>query len=201
MGRFVANALRLPLILWEFVAKTLPLGPEAAHLPRSRRVGRNRETNVRRFITTAVLILNGLTVTGCGTRVHDVVRAEAAQFRERLDSGHLEDMPPSYEKKHQWIWLRNMQPRLQLGKRVSSSEVHLVDVTGNFRLVMIFYNSEFQHGTGLEQFDYIVGDDGHVRLENYQFHAGVKLDCVGWLAPDCRAIEVATGKIITTAAR
>jgi len=113
----------------------------------------------------------------------------------------LEDMPSSYEKKHQLIWLRNMQPRLQLGKRVSSSEVNLVDVTGNFRLVMIFYNSEFQHGTALERFDYIVGDDGHVRLENYQFHAGVKLDCVGWLAPDCRAIEVATGKIITNAAR
>jgi hypothetical protein len=130
-----------------------------------------------------------------------VNRSDCAGWTAILDGGPLEDMPSSYEKKHQWIWLRNMQLRLQLGKRVSSSEVHLVDVTGNFRLVMIFYNSEFQHGTELEQFDYIVGDDGHVRLENYPFHTGVKLDCVGWLAPDCRAIEVATAKVITNAAR
>jgi hypothetical protein len=85
-----------------------------------------------------------------------------------------------------------MQPRLQLGKRVSRSEARLVDVTGNYRLVTIFYNSQFEHGTAREQFDYIVGDDGRVRLLNYQFHPGHMLDCAGWLSPDCRDVKVAS---------
>jgi hypothetical protein len=155
---------------------------------------------VRRFITTAVLILNGLTVTGCGSHVHGAVRAEAAQFLERLDGGHFEDMPTSYEK-HQSTWLRNMQPRLKLGQLVSRSEARLVDITGNYRLVTIYYNSQFQHGTAMEKFDYIVGDDGQVRLESYEVHVGRMLDCVGWLSPDCRAVEVASEKIINDAAR
>jgi hypothetical protein len=103
------------------------------------------------------------------------VQAKVAQFQERAGAGRFEEIRREYNPT-QTNFEKYMQPRLGLGRLQRTTEAMHNDVTGYWRLVVVYYNSEFERGRAMETFQFRMGDAGPV-LIGYGFRIGERMQC------------------------
>ena len=111
---------------------------------------------------------------GCGGAPADI-RAKVALLQQRANAGQLAEIrrefrlvPSNFDY--------DMTERAKLGRMIRTTEASVISGTSYARLVIAFYNTEFERGHALETFSFRV-DGAEPQLERYYSQPGKRMSC------------------------
>jgi hypothetical protein len=138
---------------------------------------------------TATLLFGALATASCASSVERTAADKVKVFQERADAGRLAEIRQEYNP-DVIGWEKWMQRRHQeLGNLKRTSNAQVDDNALKYGVLWMWYNSEFEHGQALEEFQFKVVD-GVPRLDGYAYHMGTKRECS---ITGCKDVDV-TGK-------
>jgi hypothetical protein len=113
---------------------------------------------------------------GCGAPAD--VRAKVALFQQRANASEYAEIRREYDKATliSSDFEHDMLARARLGRMIRTTEASVMSGTSWAELVIVFQNTEFEHGHALETFTFRV-DGAEPQLARYFFQPGKRMWC------------------------
>jgi hypothetical protein len=124
-----------------------------------------------RRILLAGMLIAATGSTACNTTAQEA-RNRAREFQRLADDGKIAEIRQSYAPT-QSQWEQYMAGRAKLGRLVRTTEANRQQID-RYDLIVLQYNSEFEHGRAIESFSF---RDGGTRLASYDFAPGKTITC------------------------
>jgi hypothetical protein len=125
---------------------------------------------------TVMLLFGALASASCTSGAERTAADKVKVFQERADAGRLAEIRQEY-KPDVIGWEKWMEHRhQQLGRLQRTANAQVDDNALKYGVLWMWYNSEFERGQALEEFQFKV-ENGDPRLISYGYHIGKKREC------------------------